>query len=296
MEIKSIFKMKRQLIVKLATIPLLALAIASCDRTVDRQFGPPPDYTPPPVPSGVTTTTMDQKVLVEWNAVVMDPSYNDLAGYKVYRSTNNYNFDLIATVGFDVTSYLDEGLVNGTTYYYAVRSFDFAGNYSDLSSDNAFDTPRPEGSVTLYTLNDPNYEDLSGFDFSREIRVTWNNPDANFYVQYFSNPSPPTFYIYVPQDGSRIQDMGYTQDFDEITFAPESGWLTQGYCEATIGHTYVILTRDNHYAKVRAITFSPNPTYNMGFDWGYQVDPGNRELKVAPPSGKISTQVKGGTF
>ena len=296
MELKTILKMKRQLIVKLTTIPLLALVIASCDHTADRQFGPPPDYTPPPVPSGVTTTTMDRQVLVSWNAVVMDPSYNDLAGYKVFRSTDNYYFDPIATVGFNVTSYLDQGLVNGNTYYYAIKSFDFAGNYSDFSSDNAFDTPRPEGSVTLYTLNDPNYEDLSGFDFSREIRVTWNNPEANFFVQYDSDPRVQAFYIYVPQDGSRIQDMGYTQDFDEITFAPETGWSSQGYCEAIIGHTYVIQTRDNHYAKVRAITFSPSPTYNMGFDWGYQVDQGNRELKVAPPNDKVSIQVKGRAF
>jgi hypothetical protein len=296
MDFRTILKMKRRLIVKLAAIPLLALAIASCDRTVDRQFGPPPDVTPPPIPSGVITTTMDHQVLIEWNAVSMDPSYNDLAGYKVYRSINNQDFSLIATVGFDVTSYLDEGLVNGTTYFYAVSSFDFAGNYSDLSSDNAFDTPRPEGTVTLYTLNDPSYEDRSGFDFSREIRVTWDNPEANFYIQYNSDPHVQTFYIYVPQDGSRIQDMGYTQNFDEITFAPETGWSSQGICEAIVGHTYVIKTSDNHYAKVRAITFSSNPTFNMEFDWGYQVDPGNRELKVAPPSGKISNQIKGGTF
>ena len=296
MDLKTIMKMKRRLI-GLTILPILAIAISACDNydNYDGHVGPRQDLTPPPVPTGVTTVTMDQKVLVEWNAVVMDPSYDDLAGYKVYRCLDDEHFGLIATVESNITSYLDEGLDNGTTYYYAVSSFDFDGNLSDLSTDNAFDTPRPEGSVTLYSSDDVNYDDLSGFDFSREIRLRWDDPQTNFYIYFDNSPGVGEFFIYVPS-GSRIQDMGYTQDFDEITYAPDNGWSSQGYFEVINGHTYVIKTSDNHYAKVRAVGFSPTPSNNVLFDWGYQVDPGNRELKIAPISGKISTQVNVGTF
>ena len=47
----------------------------------------------------------------------------ELDAFKVYRSLNNSTgFQEIAEVGPNVTSYLDEDVVNSTTYYYYVTA------------------------------------------------------------------------------------------------------------------------------------------------------------------------------
>ncbi|MEO0156993.1 MAG: hypothetical protein ABIL07_07755, partial [candidate division WOR-3 bacterium] len=68
---------------------------------------------------------------------------------------------------------------------------------------------------------------------------------------------------------------GYTASFDEIGYAPDDGWSPTGIVEAIVGHTYVIWTWDNHFAKIRVASLKPGYVI---FDWAYQVDPGNPEL------------------
>lgn len=240
------------------------------------------DITAPPVPSGVTTTTGDGIIWVEWNPINGVP---DLAGFYVWRSTDNLDFFWIATVGKNVTEYEDDDVSNGVTYYYGISSFDEDGNESRVSFDyeTAFDTPRPEGfDEIIYDFNDPDYEDLSGFDFSREERVRYDASRCDISLEYDARPEIRTFFIWLEWNGLAIQDMGYTDGFDDITYAPVNGWSEFLYVEAIEGHTYVILTEDNHYAKIRVTGFDSFPAYRMIFDWGYQIDPGNRELKIDP--------------
>jgi len=273
----------RMVLAALATI-LGAIAILGCD---GRQNGyePPRDFEAPPVPTGVTTTTMDGEILVSWDPIYLDPDYDDLAGFKVYRSINNNLFSHIATVDRDVYEYLDTGLENGSTYYWAVTSFDTHGNESDLSYETVFDTPRPEGfDERIYNYLGPAYEQLSGFDFSLERVISWNSPSCDIFLEYDDSPGIQAFYIWLGDNGADIQDMGYTDSFDDITYAPNAGWSQFSYVEAILGHTYVLRTMDNHYAKVRVTGFSGSPDYSMVFDWGYQIDAGNRELKMEPPA------------
>jgi len=51
--------------------------------------------------------------------------------------------------------------------------------------------------------------------------------------------------------------------------------------EVIFGHSYIIWTRDNHFAKLRVNGFIR--AYGIVFDWAYQVDPGNPELAPRPP-------------
>ena len=245
------------------------------------------DLNAPPVPSGVTTITGDGVVWVQWNPIYGVP---DLAGFKVWRGRDNLQFFLIATVGATTTEYADYDVTNGITYYYGVTAFDDEGNESDASFDHgdyAFDTPRPEGRTTIYDPADPAYEDRSGFSFDHEVRVYWDNPLCDINLEYDDTPGIETFFIWLGPHGLGIQDMGYTADFDEITYAPNDGWAELPYVEAIPAHTYVVLTQDNHYAKVRIVGFDYSPWYAMIFDWGYQIDRGNRELKIEPPDGKV---------
>jgi hypothetical protein len=273
---------KRQLLAALMALMIPSLFMVCSDNNLNNVTI---DTEAPPVPTGVTSTTMNQSVLVSWDPIYLDRHHNDLEGFKVYKSDDNQNFDFVARTDPSIHEYLVEGLENGRTYYFAVSSFDHNNNESDLSYETVFDTPRPEGfNVHIYTYNSPSYQFLSGFDLSTQTRLQWDSPSCDFYLEYDTTSSTHTFYLWLGQNGAFAQDMGYTNGFDDITFAPEIGWSRFSYMEAIAGHTYVILTNDNHYAKVRIDEFVSDPTYGIIFDWAYQVAPGNRELRITPPT------------
>ena len=55
------------------------------------------------------------------------------------------------------------------------------------------------------------------------------------------------------------------------------GWSPTRDAHVIAGHTYVIWTADDHYAKMRVLQFNTNGTVSL--KWGYQVDQGNLQLK-----------------
>ena len=281
---------KYQLMLAISFISLLLLA--ACDnRSTSYTVGD--DETPPPVPTGVTTTTGDGFVWVNWQMIRGVP---DLAGFKIWRSLNDIEFYHIGTVGKTVSQYEDYDVTNGETYYYGVSSYDYDGNESDASFDYefAYDTPRPEGfDEIIFDFNDPGHVNSSGFDFSREETVPFDLPRCDLFLEYDADLSVPGFFIWLGYNGKYIQDMGYTASFDDITYAPDGGWSQYDYVEAIEGHTYVIETYDGHYAKVRATLLDTYPDYIMIFDWGYQIDPGNRELKIDPRSIRVLSDSNG---
>lgn len=92
----------------------------------------PADGVPPAAPTGLAGTSADGSVDLTWNA----NSEGDLAGYNVYcRETGGdptwiqKNATLHTTTSFSVT-----GLVNGTSYDFAIDAKDTSGNLSEKSS------------------------------------------------------------------------------------------------------------------------------------------------------------------
>jgi len=262
-------------------VSLFMLSLCSCDRRVTEVYYV--DDTPPAVPSGVYSLTGDGEITVYWCPVVEE----DCDGYNVYRGDSALvgPYHLIVTLyGMYQDYYTDTGLFNGKTYYYAVASFDESGNESDLSYEDVFDTPRPEGySVTLHDFD--TRPDSCGFNLSTQAVVrfdSYNNTEADFYLDYDNG----NLFISVARDFTYLQDMGYTESLDEIGYAPAGGWSQWGRAEAIPYHTYAILTEDDHYAKVR-LTLVSASLHRMVFDWAYQTDPGNRELSL-PPTEDVS--------
>ena len=81
----------------------------------------------PPTPTGLTASAGNGEVTLEWDAV-------NSAYYKLYYSTTQDGFTEENSVGiYDGTSYKKTGLINGTTYYFAVKA---AHNiyYSELTN------------------------------------------------------------------------------------------------------------------------------------------------------------------
>lgn len=258
--------MKTLRLILTGSVIFLGLIFTGCDHFHDSY-----DTTPPSPPTNLRTITGDNRVDIYWDK---NPE-RDVAGYNVYYAYSyNGKYTLIGTT--QKTYFVDNGATNGTTYYYAVTAFDFNGNESDLSKDVIYDTPRPEGfNQAIFDYN--KVPDNAGYNFKNYLVVPYNDAGANMFFENYNGQ----YYLDVWKD-SEIQDMGATTDIYDISYAPTGGWvpLKTGdnikYTEAIVGHTYVIWTNDNHYAKVRISSISSD---RMIFDWAYQTVEGNRELK-----------------
>ncbi len=232
---------------------------------------------PPSRPSGIRSITADEAVYLYW-----DPNgETNITHYRVYRgfSATGY-FDFIGETRDE--AFVDYAVINGETYYYAVSAVNAGGWESTLSIENVHDTPRPEGyDVTLYDL--AVHSEVSGFDLDGQRRVAFDDPTADVFID--RDTALGVLYINAANLNTDLQDMGYTDTFDDITWSPQDGWSPVGWAQVIEGHTYVVWTDQDHYAKLRAVAVAS--TWAR-FDWAFQVDPGNPELvKPAHDSGYL---------
>ncbi len=90
---------------------------------------------PPFTPTGLTATASNAAVLLTWNTAVAADSY------MIGRSTiTGGPYTNIAT-GVTATTYLDTGLINGTTYYYVVAATNSYGSSSNSAEASAAPAP-----------------------------------------------------------------------------------------------------------------------------------------------------------
>jgi chitodextrinase len=113
-------------------IDILGIQWNSAPVTVTVSNGPPPDTTPPSVPTGLTASAVSSsQINLSWTA---SSDNVGVSGYRVFR-----NGVQIATTS--ATSFTNTGLSPSTTYTYAVAAFDAAGNLSAQSSSASATTP-----------------------------------------------------------------------------------------------------------------------------------------------------------
>jgi len=253
-------KMK-QLLKSFAAISIL-LYLTGCDVNEPEYIV---DNDPPVIPNGVKVSIGDNRVDLYWNEN-RDP---DLAGYNIYFS---YSYDgeyqIIGSAPYNY--FIDDEAVNGNKYYYAVTAYDYNGNESELSLDVVYATARPEGfNQAIFDFR--RFPNNSGYSFPLYSVVAYDSIDVDFFFENYQG----TFYLDV-WDDTDIQDMGLTTDIYDIPYAPTSGWSTTKDVFAKIGHTYVIWTWNNHYAKIRISNITNE---RVVFDWAYQTLEGEMQLK-----------------
>lgn len=235
------------------------------------------DTTPPAPPSGIQVINGDNRVDLSW----LNNRENDLAGYNIYFCTSYYGkYQLIGSS--TTNSYFDEGASNGILNYYAVTAYDVNGNESDLSKDIVYATPRPEGfNQTIFDYR--KFPGLAGYSFSTYSVLAYDSSLTDVFFENYNG----IFYLDVYKD-SDILDAGPTNDIYDIPFAPTTGWSSTKDVTVIVGHTYVIWTWDNHYAKIRVKNITNE---RMVFDWAYQLVPGNTQLK--PSVNRINNLKRG---
>lgn len=250
---------------------LLAAAVSGCD--VDDDDCCSPDYRAPHTPQGLWTETGDQEVELHWLA---NPE-SDLDGYSVYRGREARGyFRRVADLGRSRTSFVDRDVENGVTYYYAISAQDDDGNESELSPEEVFDTPRPEG-FSLRLRNARVEPARSGYDFSERDVLDFHELEADVY--FWATAKDGAWMVATErsdEEFSDIQDAGFIA-LESVDWAPDDGWAPHGEVPLVRGHSYVVWTWDNHYAKFRVNEVSES---QVTLDWAYQIDRGNPELAV----------------
>lgn len=230
---------------------------------------------PPFPPDGVFSVTGDNLVTIYWN----ENQESDLDGYRVYRG----NVDLagpyypLADVGPGQTFYDDTDVNNGDTWFYAVTAFDAAGHESELSREDVFDTPRPEGfNLVLVELG----QDMShaGYDFSSLSNLSQSATSTNTDIYFESQAGVE--YIVCADPGVDIQDYGLI-DLIGVDWAPEVGWAPSKKAEAIAGHSYIVRILDGQGDFNMAKFIVKNVTItSLTLDWAYQTVENNPELLV----------------
>ncbi len=256
-------------VLALAFLPFLA----GCDDCIDDDcchdgwYG---DHIAPVRPAGVRSTTGDGRVTLTW----LESRDEDVRGYRVYVSRRAEGpYDELGDTR--QPRFVDYGARNGHTYFYAVAAYDGCGNESELSYEDVFDTPRPEGrNLTLRSASHRPWE--SGYDFSEFTIQAPEDPGTDI---YFQGSGPDGACMHAVSTRTRIQDMGYMPMVD-LDWAPDGGWSPAGRVELIPGHTYAVLTADGFYAKFHVASLSSDRAV---VDWAVQLDRGNRELSVQPP-------------
>lgn len=271
--------MTKRLVI-LMTLALSALFLFGCDE--ETKYITTPDV--PAAPVGVYSVTGDGFVDVIWQA---NNDGGTTEAYGVYRYVGSSGgadqYELLGTVEASsgpVESYYyrDDDVVNGATYYYAVSAYNDYGE-SELSDPDAFDTPRPQGSATSRDFH--GFPNQGGFDFSR-ARTVAADENADIWFEY--DPDLDAFFVWAANEQTDLQPYGWADELSNIGWGDPGdgeGWSDVGWMELKVNHGYIVWTADNHYAAI-LIKSTDFGTHTISFDWAYQTDEGNPELKRVP--------------
>jgi hypothetical protein len=238
---------------------------------------------PPFPPDGVFSITGDEVVTIYWNP----NEESDLARYEIWRGNDQPEgpYFHLADVSPNFTSYDDTDDNNGDFWFYAVLAVDAAGNYSELSRDTVFDTPRPEGfNLVLVELGLD--ASRAGYDFSSLLNSAQeaSSNSTDIYFEWVGGVN----YVVAADPLVDIQDYGLIE-LIAVDYAPEVGWAPSKRAEAITGHSYIVRIVDGqgnfNMAKfeVKDVT-----TTNLRVDWAYQEVPNELELsRIAPIGGAM---------
>lgn len=236
-------------------------------------------YDRAPIPAGLYSVTGDESVELHW-APIRDAG---VLGYNVYRAASyDGPYDWIGKrVGAESVTFVDNDVVNGVTYFYAVDSYT-QDETSDLSYEEIADTPRPDG-TRLRVYEFEARPDESGIDFGDvldgqytqrdELVVPWDDAFASYYVLELDGLLrlvPTEVFVDGESFWNDLQDFGYTDDLDDVNFAPAEGWsLDPVGVELILGHSYILWTWDDYYAKMRVVEINYDQSYVV-VDWALQ--------------------------
>jgi hypothetical protein len=242
-----------------------------------------------PAPATLVSVSLDRAIQLSWspNAREADPTMFDY--YRVYSTVydldaNECEGDLWVLEGTTVSEdFLATGLTNGGPRCFAASTVSRDGHESLWTSPRA-DTPRYDSRNLLVFATQASLGS-SGFRFHFPSTgamgqvLAGDRTDIDFKLERRSDGS---VWITPVRSGTRLALYSTTpvEDLTSIDIAPTRDRFTTGAIEAVPGYAYVVettLSDGLHYGAVRVTHTTAD---YMIFDWAYQSDPGNPELRI----------------
>jgi len=156
----------------------------------------------PAAPTGLVATTVSStQINLTWT-----DNANNENGFKVEQSTDGTNFQQIAMLGSNATSYSATGLNASTTYYFRVASFNDAGNSPYSNMANATTSPTPPALPAA-----PSGLTATGIS-KTQINLSWTDNSGNesgFKIERCKNANCTNF-VQVAQVGANVTTFGDT--------------------------------------------------------------------------------------
>ncbi len=280
---------------------LLVSLFYGCERST------PSDVTgdglPPAVPTNVKIySAYDGEIEIVWHA----NAEVDLKGYKIYRSIDSTNFDLIDFT--DQNDYLDDSLNYSTKYFYRITSIDVENRESQPSlivsaiPKNIYPPYAPRfltinarnwiGDISVFLSWDPGYEtDIAGFYIYRNLTPGFTADSSNLvgftnslsYSDTSSLSLLTTYYYKVKAvDKGNLESDASSEVSDRILPVPQivspvgnirTSTLTFKFIALSIPSTYKISMQTNpyfgEYWSKEITTNTINDTISINFDGSY---------------------------
>lgn len=131
---------------------------------------------PPTTPQNLNLISSATSLILDWN----DAGTED--GYYVYRSTDNLNFTVLATLGSNTINYTDNNVVETQMYYYNVIAYNTYGNSSaSITVNGELNTATGGGLATDLFFSE--YVEGSSYNKALEVsNYTGVDLDLSHYV------------------------------------------------------------------------------------------------------------------
>ena len=146
---------------------------------------------PPGIPQGLAIEPAHASLQLNW---IANEDY-DLSEYIIRRGQESVDNELvlgsIASVNAPLTQFVDEGLLPGYVYYYAVAAKDDGGNFSE-NSDTISSIP-----LDLVAPDTP--QNFTAIGLEKSVQLSWaQNIESDFhrYTIYRSNDSLVSMEVY----------------------------------------------------------------------------------------------------
>ncbi len=231
------------------------------------------DTDPPMQPTNLIALAGDGQVDLDWD----DNIEADLAGYTVYRSTvSGSGFSAVNASLLTSSSFVDQGLVNGTTYYYVVTATDNSDNQSGFSSQSSA-TPTAPATTGNAWINELHY-DNDGTDTGEFVEIAGEaGIDLTGWQLIAYNGNGGTVYATLNLNGS-IADMqsGFgTLAFDMAGLqngAPDGVALVDGFGDVIefISYEGAFVASDGPAAGLSSTDIGVNETANTPIGYSLQ--------------------------
>ncbi|MEP7065476.1 MAG: hypothetical protein ABI889_05540 [Gemmatimonadota bacterium] len=264
-------------------IPIVALVFAACSN--DKSTGPRGGSLE--TPETLVSVSLNTAVQLSWNPNSRLANPNDFSHYNIYSTS--YDLDRStcddAGWGLEGTSvsedFLVSGLTNGVPLCFAVSAVNTSGDESPVSAYRN-DTPRFDSRNVLVSTAQTDLS-TSGFRFEFDNSsqlgqiLSGSRNDIDFRVDRHTDG---TLWLTPVRSGTSVvlYSQDPVQDLTSIDIAPVGGYVT-GSVQAVPGYAYVFETRLSDGLHYGAVRISHTSSDNVIFDWAYQTDFGNPELK-----------------